>query len=303
VAENPKLQEFSIKQDQAGNSVFARIIYNRRLVYVEQAIDNYFLHFSPNFLFLRGDINPRHSVGNVGQLYFWQFPFIIAGIVYLFKKNREVAMFLLGWILLSPLPASFSFPAPHALRSLLMLPPLIIFTACGVYYIYTFFKSRMRLLFFVVMAFIILCSSLMYLKSYVIHNSITASSEWGDGYRQLINNIRPQVDNYDKVIISGHFWQPYMYTLFYTQYDPKLFQKEGTHVGFGKFIFGGTSWDQRLHRQELDNEDLAKLSGSKNVLVALSPGEYASQRSHINKTSEIKNHKGDVLFVVGNLHE
>jgi 4-amino-4-deoxy-L-arabinose transferase-like glycosyltransferase len=303
VAENPKLQEVSIKQAQAGSTIFAKIIYNRRLVYAEQAAKNYFSHFSPTFLFLKGDINPRHSVGNVGQLYFWQLPFVVAGVLYLLKKHREQAYFLLAWLLLSPLPASFSFPAPHALRSLLMLPPLIIFSACGVYYVYIFFRSKMKLLFFVVMAFIMICSSLMFAKSYLIHNSITASNDWGDGYKPLIRSIKPQIANFDKVIISGHYWQPYMYTLFYTQYDPKLFQQEGNQVSFAKFIFGGTSWDRRLHRQELDNVDLGELSGSKKVLVALSPGEYQSQKQHIKKSSEIKNHKGEVIFIVGTLKE
>lgn len=304
VAENPKLQEFSIRQQNAGNSIIAKIIYNRRLVYAEEAVENYVSHFSPNFLFLKGDVNPRHSVGDVGQLYFWQLPFVIAGILFLLKKYRQQALLLLSWLFLSPLPASFSFPSPHALRSLLMLPPLVIFTAVGLYYVSTIFRTKIeRLVFMIGLGGIILVSSLIFARSYVLHNSITASSDWGDGYKQLITSIKSQNERYDKVVISGHFWQPYMYTLFYTHYDPRLYQQKGSQVSFDKFIFGGTSWDQRLHRSELDNVDLEELTKSKNVLVALSPGEYKAQIHHVKKAYEIKNHTGDVVFIVGTYHE
>lgn len=303
-AENPKLRENSIRQDKSGNSILAKVIYNRRLVYTEEAVENYISHFSPNFLFFRGDINPRHSVGDVGELYFWQLPFIVAGVIYLLKRYRQQALFLLSWLLLAPIPASFSLPAPHALRSLLMLPPIIIFTAVGVYYTYAYFKNNIaRLVFVIVLAGIMLVSSFVFARSYVVRNSTTASNDWGDGYKQLITSIKPRYERYDKVVISGHFWQPYMYTLFYTHYDPKLYQQKGSQVGFDKFIFGGTSWDQRLHRSELDNVDLGELTKSKSVLVALSPGEYKAQNKHVKKAYEIKNHKGDVVFIVGSLYE
>ncbi len=303
VAESPLLREASIRQQQAGNTFAAKVIYNRRLVYAREIVGNYLSHFTPNFLFLHGDSNPRHSVGNVGMLYFWQLPFVVIGIVYLWKKYKVQALFLVSWLLLSPLPASFSYPAPHALRSLLMLPPLIIFTAAGVYYFYTLCRRRISLLFFLVMGVVMISSSLIYAKSYIYHNSTAASNEWGDGYKELLTAIEPQLNNFDKVIISGHYWQPYMYTLFYTRYDPRLYQSEGSQTGFASFIFGGTSWDQRVNRQELDRIDLARLAGGRKVLVALSPGEYQSQKHYITKTSEIKNHKGEVVFIVGKLHE
>jgi len=302
-SENPKIKENILKQESTGNIFISKLVYNRRIVYAEEALGNYVSHFSPNFLFLNGDVNPRHSLGNIGQLYLWQFPFIIIGLIYLLKKFRTQSYFLSTWLLLSPIPASFSLPSPHALRSLLMLPPLIIFSSVGLYVAYQLCRGKIKLAFSIMMIVVVLGSALIYAKSYVRHNSFEASSDWGDGYKELIDTIKPQLNDYDKIIISGHFWQPYMYTLFYTHYDPKLYQGSGSQTGFGKFIFGGTEWDLRLHRQGLEQVDLEKLAGSKNTLVALSPEEYQAQEQNIKKINQIKNHKGEIVFIVGSLRE
>lgn len=297
------LQDSSHKLEAAGNSLAARVIYNRRLVYAEEIGKNYLSHFTPNFLFLRGDTNPRHSVGSMGILYLWQAPFILLGIVFLLRKYKKQAGILLVWLLLSPLPASLSYPAPHALRSLLMLPPLIIFTGIGVYYLYLLLEKRLRIAYVILLISVVLGSSIIYARVYIEHNSKIAAADWGDGYKELVETIKPQLKDFDRVIISGHYWQPYMYTLFYTQYDPMLYQKFGSQEKFGKFIFGGTAWDQRLGREELGHVDLEKLAGSKKTLVALSPGEYDSQLGKVRKISEIKDHQGRIVFVLGRILE
>ena len=105
--------------------------------------------------------------------------------------------------------------------------------------------------------------------------------------------------NYDKIVISGHYWQPYIYFLFYKKYDPSLYQKYGSKKGFDKYLFGGTSWD--MNGKELGEQDIEKFAGIKNVLIALSPVEYNLQKERINVAKEIKNHNNEIVFIVGTL--
>ena len=44
-----------------GNSVFSKIIHNRRVLYGFSYIKHYFDFFNPQYLFLKGDVNPRFS--------------------------------------------------------------------------------------------------------------------------------------------------------------------------------------------------------------------------------------------------
>lgn len=49
---------------------------------------NYLSHFSPNFLFLKGDPNPRSQIPGHGQLYLFEIPLILFGLVAIIKSKK-----------------------------------------------------------------------------------------------------------------------------------------------------------------------------------------------------------------------
>jgi hypothetical protein len=101
-------------------------------------------------------------------------------------------------------------------------------------------------------------------------------------------------------LVSGHYWQPYIYFLVYKNYDPALFQKSGNSFGFDKYIFGGTNWDR--NGRELDKVDLAKIAQGKSMLIAFSPLEYQKkQKSQTAEIGEIKDHSGTIIFILARL--
>ena len=124
-----------------------------------------------------------------------------------------------------------------------------------------------------------------------------SSRQWADGYKELVSFISENENRYDKILISGHYWQPYVYFLFYKKYDPTLFQSTGSKSGFDKFMFSGTHWDNE--GREYDQENLSRLAGTDNFLVALSPGEYSFQEKNIKLIKKIYNQNGDLIFIVG----
>ncbi|MGA7989662.1 MAG: hypothetical protein WCB51_14835 [Candidatus Dormiibacterota bacterium] len=102
------------------------VVINRFLV-------NYVTYFSPNFLFLQGDANPRQNTGIGGMLLWVMVPLLIAGILVCWERRREpLVRFLIAAILLAPIAAALTNNGtPHALRSSVMLPFLIILAILG----------------------------------------------------------------------------------------------------------------------------------------------------------------------------
>ncbi|NBT20225.1 MAG: phospholipid carrier-dependent glycosyltransferase [Proteobacteria bacterium] len=88
-----------------------------------RAVDAYAGHFNPTYLFTRGDDQPRHHGTDTGQLYLWDAPLILAGLVILARRRTHPAYQFTGlWLLIGPVPASLATEAPHAVRSIVMLP-------------------------------------------------------------------------------------------------------------------------------------------------------------------------------------
>jgi len=291
------LMQASIKRQELGDPQWAQIVFNRRVIYVEQIVKNYFSHFTPKFLFFEGDSNARHRTIGFGTLYIWEAPFLLIGIFMLFTLSKKVRNFILLWILVAPLAASVALPAPHALRSLNMLPMPQLLVAMGLVYAYYWVRPKIRPFFLLIICIVVFTSFISYANSYKM-TLYVLGKEWAYGYKQLATYVFKNEDAYDKIIVSGHYWQPYVYFLFYKQYDPGKFQQYGNKMQFDKYLFGGTNWDQG---KELDSINLRKFSGTDNVLVALSPKEYEGQKKHIKKLKVISDYNNQVIFIIGKL--
>lgn len=292
----------SIAVNQAALGNFQKgIDTNRKVLYGEIFIKNYISQFTPQFLFTSGDPNGRHSPRGMGLLYLWEIPFLLTGLYILFRHfSFPVKITILVWLLAASLPAALSVPTPHALRSLNILPIPQILTAIGVFHVFIMFSKNLRKIYTVILILMVIFFLIQYVNLYIYTNTKSNISDWADGYKQLTEYVFTRETSYDKILISGHYWEPYIYFLFYKKYDPKMYQENGTSYGFGKYIFGGTSWDKNKNSQELGNVSLreyAKTSGR--LLVALSPEEYNAKKDNINRLTEIRNNNDKTVFVVG----
>lgn len=111
------------------------LFHNKSLEYTFVLFESFVNNFSPEFLFWHGDGNPRHNGSTMGELYPIEIVFTGIGLFYLFVRQRRRLKLVLPWLLIAPLPAAL-LNEPHALRSSLMLPPLILLSASGIYYLW-----------------------------------------------------------------------------------------------------------------------------------------------------------------------
>lgn len=105
-------------------------LHNKVLENAALLLENYAGHFSLDFIFVRGDQNPRHNPASMGQFFWFGLILIIPGISYLYSKNKQVLILISGWLIIAPL-ATALVGGPHALRSSFMMPPLILILASG----------------------------------------------------------------------------------------------------------------------------------------------------------------------------
>jgi len=274
---------------------------NRKVLYAGIFLQDYLSQFTPQFLFIQGDPNGRQSPGGMGMLYLWEIPFLLVGLYAIYKYfSSPVKITIFTWLLAAPLPAALSIPVPHALRTLNILPVPQIITALGVICLFFVFNKNIKKIYVAVLALLILFFFVRYVGLYNFTNTKSNVADWADGYKQLTQYVFANDKDYDKVLVSGHYWEPYAYFLFYKKFDPEIYQDKGTSNGFGKYVFGGTSWDKDKNSQELGDINLRKYAKTKGkLLVALSPGEYIPQKDTIIKLTEIKNHNNQTVFIVG----
>ncbi|MBI5465426.1 glycosyltransferase family 39 protein, partial [Candidatus Gottesmanbacteria bacterium] len=120
-------------QGQARFNLTSAFAYQKPLDYPAIFMRNYLSYFSLPFLFAYGDGIGRHQIDGFGPLSYWQIPFFLIGLIILFKRRREVmALMVLLFLLLSPLPAALAQPSPHVLRSLPLVIPIYLTMAMGI---------------------------------------------------------------------------------------------------------------------------------------------------------------------------
>ncbi len=229
-----------------GNDFWSKIIHNRRVLYSIAYVKHYFDNLSPNFFFIRGDGNPKFSIQSVGQMYIWDIPFFIAGILFLLKRKEGNWWLVPLWLLVSIIPAATARETPHALRIETGLPTFQIFVAYGFVVLLSNLK-RFRKVILTFLITLLLANFVYFYHGYLAHYATQFSGEWQYGYKDSINYVKSVEKNYDYVQVTGQLGRPYIYYLFYTKTDPDYFRKTAvihrdpfgfvTIERFGKYIF------------------------------------------------------------------
>ncbi|RJQ25348.1 phospholipid carrier-dependent glycosyltransferase [Candidatus Parcubacteria bacterium] len=253
---DPSVIERSNQQIKNDNNAFwSKIIHNRRLAYSVEFLRHYFDNLNPSFLFFKGDGNPKFSTQDIGQMYVWELPFFIFGFLYLFRNRQGNWWIVPYWLLIAILPAATARETPHALRIEAALPTFQIITAYGLFQIISNFKfqiSNFKLNYLLPsIVFVLALFNLAYfMHNYFVHYPREFSGEWQYGYREAINYAKSVEDQYSNIYLTDSLGRPYIYTLFYTQYDPNKFLQEAKIErevfgfvkvkNFGKYTFEKT---------------------------------------------------------------
>lgn len=249
-----------ILQYKKEGNIAAEIFYNRRLVPIRIFIDNYLSHLNPQFLFGNSG-NESFKAPNIGLLYLWEFPFIVLGIVFLLFGNfdKKIKAAIMLWFTVSLVAPSLTTGAPHAMRAYNALPIPQILSSLGIFAAIQFiikvkFKSYILPIFYLLLFVVIFLNVSYFYQQYFIVFPKAQSQSFQYALSKTIPFVVKNQDAYDRIIFSNedNLYQSYMFFLFYSKYNPDIYQRQdGTKSGgfaeehaFSKFEFRPIDWSK-----------------------------------------------------------
>ena len=276
------------------NTWWARLIHNRRLGYLRSFLIHYFDHFKTDFLFFEGDINPKFSTRDTGQLYLIEALFLASGFYCLVKSGGKTAWIILSWLLIGLIPAATARETPHALRTLVTLPTWQIITALGVVKMIGKLKTgRAKIVLYSLFSILYSLSFFYFLHNLFSHWPFEFSQDWQYGYKEVAHYALEHEKEYDEVWVSGVYGRPYIFFLFHQKRHPEFFWEKG-EIKVDEFGFYNT---EEIGKYKFGSFDLGKAQGKKVLLIG-APKEIPEG---VKTLYEVKFLNGKTAFVVGEI--
>ncbi|MFH0943439.1 MAG: glycosyltransferase family 39 protein [Candidatus Beckwithbacteria bacterium] len=245
-----------------GTSVFYDEQENKlplKLPLITQIIKNYFIHFTPSYLFSGSSYLPRLQLKEIGPLLLIEAPFLLLGLLYLLKnKQKKWAKFLFWWLIIGPMPAMIGRETPHPLRAYTLLPPLIIITSLGIAQTKLLLKPIAKS----ILVILLFLNTVYFINHYFSAYPIYSAPDWQYGYQEAALTARQYEDQVDKIIFTSYYGQSYIFAYFYQDRAPlSVFWG-----GMGKYLFRSINWPEDQQK----NNTL--IIGSSQEIPADSPG-------------------------------
>lgn len=308
------IDEINIERTETGGN-FERFFHNKLVGWGERIVANYVRSFSPDFLFVRGDPNPRHSVPETGVLYWIYLPFLLFGMYRLlfFRKqtrlsnNGSTKIVVLGWLAIAPIASSLTIDgANHTTRLFLLIPPIIFITAFGVD---QFLASgiKWKKIALMLSCLLLLGNIVFYLHRYFSHYSLQYWRYWHYGYNEAVNSIRDNEVSYKLVFINNTYEPALLHYLFWSKFDPARFQiqftgdvpEDNIYPDFSGFRLG-----EKLYFGQVTG-NLAEFLQPGMLYLAVQgreiPGDWDWSKnppSHIKVLKTVENPGGEIIFYV-----
>lgn len=275
--------------ENRGNSKLSyplsRLIHNKVTYTAFYFIRNYSSHFTPQFLFISGAPHKQHHVQNMGELYYFQAPFLAIGFFGLIFMKQKLRGLLFSWLFLAFLPVSVTNDSiPHALRTLIAVPVYQLISSYGFLKSLYWFKNRSKIIIysvFVVLVSLIIFETGSYLQNYYQIYPKLYSKDWQYGYKQVVEYIEEHKSEYDLVVFSRHYGEPHMFTLFFSKYDPASYQKDPDLLRFETYDWVRVLRFDKYFFPDLGDkgtqqQDILKEYKDKKILLIGKSGDFPS---------------------------
>ncbi len=219
-------------------------------------INGYLAAFNPVYLFVKGGSNGWHSLSNIGfgNLSWFILPLTVYGAYSAVTgslKSKKTVLFLVSYLLLSPIPDALTIDAPVTNRLLDFHFVITIFAAIGIFTLWTSEKKK------IVLSLLIAgfsASYVLFFARYFFIHQWNLDPLWLPGYRKVAQRVHELESKYDYIFIDPNgtsnrnrtIDSPYIFQAFYSQVEPADFQKSVVWVdsigykkvaSFGKYYY------------------------------------------------------------------
>lgn len=205
-----------------------RFFSNKPLTYGQTFVMNYLRSFSPEFLFLNGDPNFRQSIHEMGLMYLYELIPLLWGIFSLNKMASQQKKIILGWLLISPIPAALTYDGGfHATRNFLMLFPLTTLVAVGLVDIFQKIKNKSVLKFLPwIVVTLAVFNFVFFFHRYFYVYPLESWRAWNFGFKEALQFVNQNQEQYSRIYVNNTYEPSLIRFLFWTKYDPAKFHQE-----------------------------------------------------------------------------
>lgn len=236
------LQE--LQEDVWGQSpkYASRLVHNKITNNFLVSIDNYFDYFSGDFLFVKGGLPIWYNTPRMGLMHIVELPFLLFGLYWLLRSNNKMYKVPIIWLFLAPVVSAITMDdIPNINRAIAMVPVLEIIVAVGFVNLAKVFYKR-RILFVGVCMALFLGNIIYFGHQYFVNAKVHNPWYRNNGFSEMMSIVNKNYGKYDTIVMSKFQGGIYPLVLFYSKYNPKTYQGEGStknmdYNGFGKFFF------------------------------------------------------------------
>ncbi len=220
-----------------------RIVHNKVVNYSLTFIGNYFTYFTGDFLFIKGGLPIWYQVPNMGLLYLVELPFLLYGIYLLCKSDDPYSKLPLLWLVLAPVVSAITVDdVPNVNRAMVLFPILDLIAAYGLYQLVQVVPKKIIPFTIAFISLLFVGNFFYFNHQYTVHASIHRTWYRNNGFAQMIQTIDTSYQTANKILITKSLGSMYPSVLFFSKYDPALYQAEGStkdkdYTGFGKYFF------------------------------------------------------------------
>lgn len=264
-----------------------RIIHNKLTEGVRDVTNRYFSQLSPEYLISRGDTNWRFGFKNLGLITPLEYILIFIGLYYLFLNKNKYRFVVLLLMLISPIPNALTWQDASIIRTYTMIFPLILIVSFGAYYFFVDLLRQLGRLSGPIALFSILVLFGFYFYNnwdiYFNHypKRAVVVRAWQCGYKELVQYVQSNYQQFDSFRITDRHGQPYIYFLHYMQYDPGKYQTQAKISAPDKYGFGQIdSFDKFSFKFHFDGK-------AKKTMFVGYPDEFKDLPINMNKIKKI----------------
>jgi 4-amino-4-deoxy-L-arabinose transferase-like glycosyltransferase len=283
---------------------------------IGKVLNRYPGHFSPDFLFMRGDRDIALSPPSGFGLFHWyMLPLMILGLYEILRRRRTSpsARVLLIWVVLYPIGDLLSeHPSMHLLRSSPGLCALVLLSAVGAVRAGEWLRQQSRpagIVLLCLASAVTLTLNVRFL--YHFFGDYNAQPEkyaaYSVGILEATQWLRPRLGDVDAVFCTGsEILHPEIYTLVGLGYDPKQWFRDVREIVSGPLADGAYVGEEIYTRYGklyflLDNfnqtafEELSRNSRRDHVVFILRPGELGLEKL-IRPVHEVRDSRGQTVL-------
>lgn len=201
--------------------VITRAFNNKVNTAVLNLVDRYGKHFSPEYLFLKGDAS-LETTPRLGVLLLIESVFFFVGLLLLFADSRRRALkfVVLAWLLVGPIASALTVGGPHIVRGAIGLPPFALISGYGASRVINFSRVPYKRLVILLVAAAVLGNALFALNQIFVQKPTHRPWDSDQATKEMTQTVLSLKDKYDAIAIPD---DQYIFFLYYGKTAPKEF--------------------------------------------------------------------------------